>query len=476
MQNEIRRGRQAFVRQQYVACHQRRTSPQESLSRLLGGASSIALLALGIASSSPALSADITYTGTTAAFPWQFGTAWDGGVVPGAGDRAIIGPHMVEGSVVGSNRTSIGFNTSGFGVLDIGSVWITPDSVLTSFTNATMPALRFHGIDGIAALNENGNVVTFFRRTILADDLVFRASNSAGGGFLWQEFVTSSAAPPGIELNGHTATFDTVNATNTMTFAASSVISGAGNIAKTGAGNLSIGSVSTYTGSTTIAGGTLALVGIGSVASSSRVIADGTFDISALTGAGASIQSLAGGGAVVLGTKDLTITNANDRFSGIISGDGGLTIAAGTQVLAGANTYAGATTVESGATLAAGAANTFSAASAHTVHDGGTLALNGFSQTIAALDNAGRVTLGGAPGTTLTITGDYISNGGRLDINAELGDDGSLTDMVVIGGDSILTGGATQIFVTNLGGAGAATTGDGIKIIDVAGTSAGLTP
>ncbi len=73
---------------------------------------------------------------------------------------------------------------------------------------------------------------------------------------------------------------------------------------------------------------------------------------------------------------------------------------------------------------------------------------------------------------TLTIDGDYTSNGGALQIEAVLGDDASPADLLVITGDSILGTGATQVFVTNLGGAGAETTGDGIKIVDVAETSA----
>ncbi|RLP28372.1 autotransporter outer membrane beta-barrel domain-containing protein [Mesorhizobium sp. YM1C-6-2] len=73
---------------------------------------------------------------------------------------------------------------------------------------------------------------------------------------------------------------------------------------------------------------------------------------------------------------------------------------------------------------------------------------------------------------TLTIDGNYTGNGGVLQIEAELGDDTSLTDLLFITGDSILGSGATQVFVTNLGGAGAETTGDGIKIVDVEGASA----
>ena len=81
-----------------------------------------------------------------------------------------------------------------------------------------------------------------------------------------------------------------------------------------------------------------------------------------------------------------------------------------------------------------------------------------------------------APGSSgigmLTIEGDYTSNGGVLQIEAELGDDLSPTDLLAITGNSILGTEATQVFVTNLGGLGAETTGDGIKIVDVTGGGA----
>ena len=73
---------------------------------------------------------------------------------------------------------------------------------------------------------------------------------------------------------------------------------------------------------TTINGGTLALSGSGSIADSSDVIDDGTFDISATSGA--SIVTLSGNGTVKLGGKKLTLTNASTTFSGTIGGTGGL--------------------------------------------------------------------------------------------------------------------------------------------------------
>ncbi len=150
-----------------------------------------------------------------------------------------------------------------------------------------------------------------------------------------------------------------------------------------------------------------------------------------------------------------------------MSGNGALTKQGlGTLTVTGPNTYEGSTFVTRG-TLAAGVTNTFSAASDHHVATGATLALQGFDQTIASLQNAGTVSLGGAPGTRLTITGNYQGDAGVILINAALGDDSSSTDRVAVGGN---TTGAGSVRVTNVGGTGAQTD-EGIRIIDVAGTS-----
>lgn len=78
-----------------------------------------------------------------------------------------------------------------------------------------------------------------------------------------------------------------------------------------------------------------------------------------------------------------------------------------------------------------------------------------------------------APGNsigTLTINGNYLGNGGGLEIETVLGGDASPTDRLVITGS---TAGSTPVTVLNQGGAGAPTV-EGIKIIDVGGTSNGV--
>lgn len=117
---------------------------------------------------------------------------------------------------------------------------------------------------------------------------------------------------------------------------------------------------------------------------------------------------------------------------------------------------------------------------------GGTLEVNGVlggimdvrGGTLAGIGTVGDTQnfAGGtiAPGNsigTLTIDGNYTSNGGALEIETDFGDPSFPTDLLVITGDSILGTGATRVFVTNVGSGGLETTGDGIKIVDVAGAS-----
>jgi len=161
----------------------------------------------------------------------------------------------------------------------------------------------------------------------------------------------------------------------------------------------------TYTGTTTI-DGRLELINSagsdGSIAASSNVITNGTFDITALS-AGTSIKSLAGSGNVNLGANTLTITNGIGNFAGVIDdagAGGGLTMAGGTQTLSGVNTYTGVTTVNGGKLVVDG-----SIVSASTVNTGGTLAGSGTVGSVVV--NGGTL----APGSTASPFGPLTVNG-----------------------------------------------------------------
>lgn len=94
--------------------------------------------------------------------------------------------------------------------------------------------------------------------------------------------------------------------------------------------------------------------------------------------------------------------------------------------------------------------------------------LGGSGTIFGDVTNSGTVSPGNSIGT-LTISGNYIGNGGTLLIESVLGGDASPTDRLVVTGN---TSGTTSVKVTNLGGGGAQTV-EGIKIVDVGGSSAG---
>ncbi|MBB4224724.1 autotransporter outer membrane beta-barrel domain-containing protein [Variovorax guangxiensis] len=193
------------------------------------------------------------------------------------------------------------------------------------------------------------------------------------------------------------------------------------------------------------------------------VAIDGGATASIVAGAdGLSLSS-----PLLLGGTGTIDTNGHDMgWSGPVSGTAGLVKSgAGTLTLSGANVYTGATSVTAG-TLRAGAANALSNASAFTVASGATLDLAGQSQTIASMANGGTVSLiGSAPGTTLTVTGPWVGNGGTLRLGTALGDSSSASDRLVLSGATAIASGTTNVQITNLGGLGALTTGNGIEVV-----------
>ncbi|HID4133842.1 TPA: autotransporter outer membrane beta-barrel domain-containing protein [Pluralibacter gergoviae] len=88
------------------------------------------------------------------------------------------------------------------------------------------------------------------------------------------------------------------------------------------------------------------------------------------------------------------------------------------------------------------------------------------------LTNNGVIWIGKDTGTTgnqLVVDGDYEGNGGLIHLNTVLGDDSSVTDKLIVKGN---TSGKTDVSVTNAGGIGAKTI-NGIEVIRVDGVSAG---
>ena len=181
--------------------------------------------------------------------------------------------------------------------------------------------------------------------------------------------------------------------------------------------------VNTYTGTTTIQGGGLALAGDGALNSSTAVsLASGTsFDISGINASSQTIASLSADSntSVVLGAKNLTAGDSNPTtVAAVISGDGGSLTkqGSGTMTLSGANTYTGATTVKNG-TLETSGSERLSDSTNLTVQSGATFRLGG-TEALGTIAGAGSFDLQGNTLTTnasadTTVSG-VISGGGSL--------------------------------------------------------------
>lgn len=290
-------------------------------------------------------------------------------------------------------------------------------------------------------------------------------------------------------------------------------IVGNGKIVKSGDGKLTLtpSTANTYKGGTDIVGGTLA---VGTNATLGDIGGKVTFLDTASTTQASALQLL---GDIDFGARQFEVKKASgdtagvstgffdtNGFNGIvntgISGAGGVgKLGAGTLTLAGTNTYTGRTTVSGGIMIIDGATKATTgadvnagtlrvlgefgnAASNSTIFGGNALDGYGNGTTSGVVNgsvkNLGNITpglTGDAAGNAnndrrLTINGDYSTANGppaNVFISTVLGDDTSKTSKLNITGT--VSGPATQVVVTNVGGLGAATD-KGIDIIQTGGS------
>jgi autotransporter-associated beta strand protein len=282
---------------------------------------------------------------------------------------------------VGNNNTSTSYagQISGSGSLTkIGSG--TPTlSGTSSYTGAT------NLYDGILAFSVLSNLGSGTAINFNGGELQYATGNVAD---ISSRTVTINVGGGTIDTNGNNVTF-------------AHPIGGMGGLFKVGPGTLTLLGTDTYTGGTTIYGGTVRL-------------GDGAANNGSVTGN-------------ILDDSQLTVANPYDLiYGGIISGSGSVTkVGAGALLLSGANSYSGATTVLAGTlrlNIASGAP-TIAAGATVTVASGATLELAG---TISALGASGGnraqiMNNSTAPGVVVSGTHQVvgsIAGGGVTQVNA----------------------------------------------------------
>jgi fibronectin-binding autotransporter adhesin len=268
--------------------------------------------------------------------------------------------------------------------------------------------------------------------------------------------------------SGKTVTMNGVSLNQSV----SGVITGAGNIVKSGSTNTHFKNAMTYTGTTSVTANTLIMSGSGSISSSSAVsVSSGaTLNVQSDT----TLQHLTGDGSLSTSSSPtITVSNSsgNDTtFSGNITGTGSLVkTGAGKLTLTGANGFSGSATVSAGTlvvdedSLPVAITNN----SELEFNEGTTVT---YSQVIDGSGNFTKTAAG-----NLTLSGSNLYSGNTA-VTAGTLTAGS-TQALGVGGSTSVASGATlaveeSITVENLSGAGNATISSGkVLYVGVVGSS-----
>jgi fibronectin-binding autotransporter adhesin len=237
-----------------------------------------------------------------------------------------------------------------------GTLIVKAASTAGASSNATLNLGAANALGGSGAVLQLGN-----SNTALEGITVNLNGNSQTIGGLRSFGSTGSASVNGTRTvtsaTAATLTIDNSSATN---YLYDGVISGNLSLVKNGTATQTLSGNNTYTGTTSVAGGTLLLSGNGTLGTSAISISGGTLNMGgkSLTNAFGSLT----GGTLSNGTLTNNGGNydlQNGTVSAVLAGTNGVNkTASGTVTLSSANNYSGTTTVSSGTLTAATAGAT----------------------------------------------------------------------------------------------------------------------
>lgn len=266
----------------------------------------------------------------------------------------------------------------------------------------------------------------------------------------------AAAGVVGSTGNGKLINNGTISFIDTSAGTYSAPIVGSGSVVMNGSGSITLSGVNTYSGGTAINTGTLIATNNSSIGSGGLAINNG-----ATLQAAAPVSFV---NSVVLTGQGNIDTNGNSiGLSGPISGSGGFNkIGTGTLILSNTNTYTGDTNINAGSVILTGStkSNT-NIGSSGTLQGSGVINGNLVNTGIVAPSFSGAA-------TNLTVNGSYIGNGGNFVGGVYATVSNPVADTLTVSGN---TSGTTGMTITDKGGLGNRTTGNGIPVIIVNGTS-----
>ncbi|MEY3205490.1 MAG: hypothetical protein RLZZ21_1821, partial [Planctomycetota bacterium] len=427
-------------------------------------------------------------------------TSWNNAraivIAPGASQSGTIaissGALSASGLLISEDAGGNGVFTQSGGTVSIGTgnLWLSGNtSSLTvsggSFTNnnttyfavgSTNPSTSTISVSG------SGSITLGTLRYGLSGRNGFTTTvnvgDGTGGGTLQvSSFVWSGATTVASTINFNSGTF-VANGSITMPSQISTVVKagganlsvastqtltlgspltdggGGGGLRKLGAGTLSLTGSNTYTGTTSLAAGSLSIGSAWALQNSTLDLAGADTGTVSAIGQNSTLGGLAGSRNLDMATRTLSIGNNSESttYSGTLS-NGALTkIGSGTFTLTGASSYTGATTIDAGV-LQIGSSGTTGSISSSSAISGSAGAGLVFSRT----DNYGgnvSNTIGGGVGLTLN-SGTLVLTGsnayaGATRINGGVLSLGAANALAGVG-NVTFAGGTLQFTASNSG-------------------------
>lgn len=341
----------------------------------------------------------------------------------GAGTQSI-GNLTLNGGTLSFNSLPDGVINTGELALTSGTVQIDPSTVAASGGDLLTEDDGL-GLQLVTAADTSGAAANLILTDLLGNALSTTQVN------IEQNSATVAVGTYGYSLNdtgglgvGYTLNQLDLQAGQTLTLSGDAATpAGAGDMKAliSGSGNLIVDATNAitltnagnaYTGTTTVAGGTLRAGAANVIDNSSQVTLNSgtTFD---LNGLNQSLNNLNGGGSVTLGAGNLTEnTTGSVTFGGVINGTGAVTSAGpGTWVLTGNNGWTGGTTI-SGGVLQLGAGGTSGSLVGNVVNNAAMVINRSDDVTLAGvISGSGSVTQNSSAAGTTTLTGNNTWTG-----------------------------------------------------------------